>query len=1026
MFAKTPSARSHITPAGGMASKAIHEATELENARLKREADTKRIEELKERVEELKEAVQELKEDKVELRERNKELKEEVKRWEEREEGLAARLEGAEGRIAGLVERVEQQRQEMEEQRRSLAEMRDLARLEKREKEWAQRHVVDLESRLEREREEKKREREEKERERGEKEELQRAMAELRGQLEREREEKGREREEKQELQRVIVELRSELERGKEKSQAVHRDQQVKKEKGVAIANISQPPTKTEVIDVDAILEEALTSSSSSDDMDIDASDTRIDDSPMTPKASAGDGQVTDVEIPAVIAPLDLNTGPAATNASPLSKRKQVFKGELAPPPKKLKASLDATAFFSTAGPRSIPPLPRRGPPVNVPPSRAPVVPLLPSSSTSSPHREDENGDLDEGGDERTYAKPTLHCGRKSSSLAHTSPGPYLLDPSPSDTPLQNRTPSASALSVTPPDPTPTIAPLPAILSQSTASPSPTRSSPLSEPPESDLESKPRPLKVQDDDDSDDEDEDEARPSIKIKEDLALQLPVSVVEAYLQDAPRFHVPAPGPSKLHVKRAKMRRVYGGSDQQMVQIIKAGANPAKQGGWGDEKNQGKGKARLKAKEGNGKRRCVYPMPDMNPAMPMLPGESGLLFASRKEFYEEVEGTGEETGGEDDEVRDSEDEDEVREGDVKEKRRVKKEPEAGKKMRKRVWSVFRRHPQDTEWLYLGEYENTLVGKMTKEQFCWQRDTVQNHWAKLVLKKKKSDVYAAMRARIALRKAGVLPVDDKEGEEALLLKEMGDVKKGKGRPVTEGDVLEAFKNGDEGISILRMRCVGYDRAFIEDIERQHPTVEVVRKKQDPTKSKAAPKAKGKGKRKRSDSFSTDYGSPEAPEASTSRKTASTAGPTSVSTRTTRSTRARNAQAISSAPAPTSSTHDSSRTGRQEGASGGKALPPVGLDQEAWIPFTPIQIVNSVNGAGPLFATKQSPSQHSRGTLLGSTEGPAGLKVRTRTPSLPPIQALCATGIRSGGVYLEGEDEDDTRSLSFYASEEE
>ncbi|KAF6746320.1 hypothetical protein DFP72DRAFT_923167 [Ephemerocybe angulata] len=990
MSVSTPSVNSLITHAEGMVWKAKCEAMELENARLKREVElaNERGDEMKERVEELKEAVQELKEDKVELRERNKELKEEVKRGEEREKGLAARLEGAEGRVAGLVEHAEQQRHEMEENREALVEMRDLARVKKREKEWAQRHVVDLESRLEQEREDK-------ERERAEKEELQRVTVDLRGHIEQDQEGKERERKEKEYLQRVIVELRDQLEREKEKNQVVHPNRQPKKENGVVVADINQQlPTNAEVIDVDAILEETPTSSNPSGDaaMDIDASNSPIDAVSMTP-------------------------------AKQLRKRKQSFKGEPTPPSssKKLRTSLDATPSESTAVPRCIPPLPRRE---NVPPrSRSRVVPPLPSTSTSSAHREHESREKSStlhGTNPATIVSPIL---------APMSPGPAQLDLSPPDDSLQTPTPSPSALGVTPPpDPTPIAAPPPAIGSQSTASPSPARSSPLSEPPESDSESKPK----LDEDDSDDEKEDEdgARPNIKIKEDLALQLPASVVEAYLQDAPHFHIPAPGPSKLHVKRAKMRLVYGGSDQQMVQIIKAGANPAKQGGWGDEKNQGKGKARLKAKGGNGKRRCVYPMPDMNPAMPMLPGESGLLFASRKEFYEEVEGTEEESGGEDDEVRGSEDEDEVPEGDVKEKRRVKKEPEAGKKMRKRVWSVFRRHPQDAEWLYLGEYENTLVGKMTKEQFCWQRDTVQNHWAKLVLKKKKSDVYAAMRARIALRKAGVLPVDDKEGEEALLLKGMGDVKRGKGRPVTEGDVLEAFKNGDEGISILRMRCVGYDRAFIEDIERQHPTVEVVRKKQDTTKSKAAPKAKGKGKRKRSDSFSSDYDPPEAPEASTSRNTAPTAGPTSVSTRTTRSTRARNVQAISSAPAPTSRTHDSSRTGRQEGASGGQAVPPVGLDPEAWIPFAPIQIVNSVNGAGPLFATEQSTgavlSQHSRGTLLGPTEGPAGLKARTRTPSLPPIQALCATGIRSGGVYLEGEDEDDTRSLSFYASEEE
>jgi hypothetical protein len=67
-------------------------------------------------------------------------------------------------------------------------------------------------------------------------------------------------------------------------------------------------------------------------------------------------------------------------------------------------------------------------------------------------------------------------------------------------------------------------------------------------------------------------------------------------------------------------------------------------------------------------------------MNPAMPLLPGEPGLLFASR---HEVLDGW---------------------------------------------WGVFRRHlnGKDAVWLYLGEYESTLIGKMTKEQFCAQRESV------------------------------------------------------------------------------------------------------------------------------------------------------------------------------------------------------------------------------------------------------------------------------------------------------------
>lgn len=54
-------------------------------------------------------------------------------------------------------------------------------------------------------------------------------------------------------------------------------------------------------------------------------------------------------------------------------------------------------------------------------------------------------------------------------------------------------------------------------------------------------------------------------------------------------------------------------------------------------------------------------------------------------------------------------------------------------------------------------------------------------------------------MRARIALRKAGILPVDDKVKETALVHEEQEKAKSGNGHPVNEKDILEAFRRGDE-----------------------------------------------------------------------------------------------------------------------------------------------------------------------------------------------------------------------------------
>jgi len=78
---------------------------------------------------------------------------------------------------------------------------------------------------------------------------------------------------------------------------------------------------------------------------------------------------------------------------------------------------------------------------------------------------------------------------------------------------------------------------------------------------------------------------------------------------------------------------------------------------------------------------KRRMVFPMFDMNPAMPDQPGHAGLVFASRHEI--------------------------LRDG---------------------PWTVFCKPPETGKalWLYLGEYTSELCGKMTREEFRIQRDAV------------------------------------------------------------------------------------------------------------------------------------------------------------------------------------------------------------------------------------------------------------------------------------------------------------
>ncbi len=75
-----------------------------------------------------------------------------------------------------------------------------------------------------------------------------------------------------------------------------------------------------------------------------------------------------------------------------------------------------------------------------------------------------------------------------------------------------------------------------------------------------------------------------------------------------------------------------------------------------------------------------------------------------------------------------------------------------------------------------------------------------VKKKWAHLVLITQKLDVYLSMRVRIALRRAGAIPLEDENKEKELIEQEKLAVKAG--RPcyaVTEDDIMKAFLKGDE-----------------------------------------------------------------------------------------------------------------------------------------------------------------------------------------------------------------------------------
>jgi hypothetical protein len=147
-----------------------------------------------------------------------------------------------------------------------------------------------------------------------------------------------------------------------------------------------------------------------------------------------------------------------------------------------------------------------------------------------------------------------------------------------------------------------------------------------------------------------------SRPVIKYKEEEAFILPPDLMARYLRDAPALDI-KPSPSSLHVRRDYLRLLLGGSDMHFFQKVEAHRNPA----------------------GDKSRTLTFPTFDMNPAMPLIPGESGLILSKRPETLEYS-----------------------------------------------PLSLFRRDLSGKEavWQYLGEYETKVVGMMTGELFR-QQDT-------------------------------------------------------------------------------------------------------------------------------------------------------------------------------------------------------------------------------------------------------------------------------------------------------------
>ena len=147
------------------------------------------------------------------------------------------------------------------------------------------------------------------------------------------------------------------------------------------------------------------------------------------------------------------------------------------------------------------------------------------------------------------------------------------------------------------------------------------------------------------------------RPSSKAN---VFVLPQSVTEGYLQSSPTLEIEPP-PVDVAITRDDLRVAYGGSNQQFLQYFEEGKNPS----------------------GPNRRHLVFPMVEMNPAMPFVPGEPGLIYASRHEILYDP-----------------------------------------------PWTLFiKPDPKKSIWRYLGEYECVICGVMSAEMFRSQTDVVRSN---------------------------------------------------------------------------------------------------------------------------------------------------------------------------------------------------------------------------------------------------------------------------------------------------------
>ncbi|KAF9461887.1 hypothetical protein BDZ94DRAFT_1323092 [Collybia nuda] len=221
----------------------------------------------------------------------------------------------------------------------------------------------------------------------------------------------------------------------------------------------------------------------------------------------------------------------------------------------------------------------------------------------------------------------------------------------------------------------------------------------------------------------------------------ALRLPDATVSEYLKGCARLPI-NPAPKKLLVSRQFIGEMYGGSQFTLL-----------------------------ATSTDKSRNFIFPTPDINPDMPTIPGNPGLLLSCRRE------------------------------------------------MTQVICTLFSRNEtKPARWEYIGEYESRLLRQLSALEFTQQTQAMKNAWAKKIIKVKKWPVYTGIRARIFLRKDGQALTDENVEAEILRITS----KATQSGALNASDVIKALERGEEQLDIIRMTCVSYDHRFVKDIITQ------------------------------------------------------------------------------------------------------------------------------------------------------------------------------------------------------------